>query len=65
MCNIVSIWHFVYLQEKEAEIRQIEGDNKKMITEIQQRHDIEIIELRETMQQSQVVFLFSAFCHCR
>lgn len=39
---------------KDAELKQMEADNKKMITEIQQRHDIEMIELRDSLEQSQV-----------
>ena len=41
-------------QEKDAEIKQIQADNKKMITEVQQRHEIEIIELQDSMRQTQV-----------
>ena len=42
------------VQEKEAELKQIQTENKKMVTEIQQRHEIEMIELREELTQSQV-----------
>jgi hypothetical protein len=42
-------------------MKQIQTENKKMITEIQQRHEIEKIELQDKMRQTQVWFIF--MCH--
>lgn len=52
--------HFLFCfanQGKDAEIKQIEAENKRMVTEIQQRHEIEMIEMKENMDQAQVQFV--------
>lgn len=46
--------YWLWNQEKDAEIKQLEEEHKRMVTEIQQRHEIEMIELKEDMKQSQV-----------
>lgn len=59
------------LQEKDAEIKQIQTDNKKLVTEIQQRHEIEIIEMQDKMRKSQVsldavtFLIFTDYCNIR
>jgi len=46
--------YLVLQQEKEGEVKRLHDDHERLLTEIRQRHEIELIEARDAMKHAQV-----------